>query len=206
MLSTPHAFLFIHVPKTGGNALQTALLPFSDDRIAVVAPHHDGIDRFEIRSPNLNIRKHSRLEDYRRQLDPAFFAGLTKVTCVRNPWDRCASYFFSPHRGPVTWSESGFEAFIRNTIEPHGHFLALDGQTSDPFDNIDVALRFERLDADFAALCRRLGIACGGLSRVNASRRGDYRSYFTTQRLIDLVAERFAPEIARFGYAFRQTG
>lgn len=202
MLSKTHAFLFIHVPKTGGNALQTALLPFSDDQMALLAPHHDGVDRFEIRSPSLDIHKHSTLDDYRRQLDPDLFQRLTKITCVRNPWDRCVSFFFSPHRGQVTWSATAFEDFIRGTVQPHAHYLALDGQTSNPFDHMDVVLRFENLDADFADLCLQLGVAAKGLQRVNVSRREDYRSYFTSQSLIDLVNEKFEPEIMRFGYDF----
>lgn len=34
MLSLAHAFLFIHVPKTAGNAITQASLPFSEDRRA----------------------------------------------------------------------------------------------------------------------------------------------------------------------------
>jgi hypothetical protein len=32
MISTSHQFLFVHIPKTGGNSIQTILLPFSDDQ------------------------------------------------------------------------------------------------------------------------------------------------------------------------------
>jgi hypothetical protein len=200
--SSAYDFLFIHVPKTGGNSIQNALLPFSDDRLVLLSPHHDGVERFEIQSPDLDIRKHSSLEEYRAQLAPEAFERATKVTCVRNPWDRCVSFFFSPHRGPVTWSPEAFDAFIRSSVHPHAHYLALDGRPGDPFEAVDVILRFERLAEDFAGLCGRLGIGPATLPHVNASRRGEYRSYFVDEGTIDLVAEKFAPEIARFGYAF----
>ena len=128
MLSISNNFLFIHVPKTGGNAIQRILLPFSDDEMALVNPVHDGIERFEIRSPQLKVHKHSSLEDYRNQLDPETFSRLTTITCIWNPWDRCVSYYFSPHRGAVTWSPSDFETFIETTVKPHRDFLKLEGQ------------------------------------------------------------------------------
>ncbi|MCC5972396.1 MAG: sulfotransferase family 2 domain-containing protein [Pararhodobacter sp.] len=202
MLSTANNFMFIHIPKTGGNAIQRALLPFSDDNMAPVTPFQDGIERFEIRSPELEIHKHSSLNDYRAQLDPETFARLTKITCIRNPWDRCVSYFFSPHRGNVTWSPEAFETFIESTIKPHRTYLELDEQSDDPFKNIDVVLRFERLDEDFADLCDLLGVGMHSLPRINSSKRGDYRSYYTTDHSIELVAKKFAAEIALFGYSF----
>lgn len=94
MLSSKYKFLFIHIPKTGGNSIQQILLPFSDDRMVLLQPHHNEIDRFEIRSDKLDIHKHSNLEDYRRQLHPDVFLRLFKFACVRNPWDRCVSFFF----------------------------------------------------------------------------------------------------------------
>ena len=202
MLSENHAFLFIHVPKTGGNSIQKALLPFSEDRLALIRPVHDGVDRFEIRSPRLDIHKHSTLQDYCRQLDPSLFARLTKVTCVRNPWDRCVSFFFSPHRGSVDWSPDVFADFIRSTVHPHAHYLTLEEQTVSPFDNVDFVLRFERLTDDFAILCNRLGLEPLELPRLNIAQRDTYQTYYPDQRLIDLVAARFAPEIERFGYTF----
>ncbi len=202
MLSTTYNFLFIHVPKTGGNSIQKVLLPYSDDQLVLVLPHHDGIDRFEIRSNRLSIHKHSSLQDYCAQLEVEEFSRLLKITSVRNPWDRCVSFFFSKHRGAVEWSPAAFEGFIHNTVHPHASYLALEAQACNPFDHVDVVLRFERLSQDFASLCNSLGIYAAELPRLNASSRGDYRSYFTTQRAIDLVADKFALEIARFGYDF----
>jgi len=202
MLSIKSNFLFIHVPKTGGNSIQHVLLPYSEDEMVVAVPFQDGINRFGIRSRGLNIQKHSSLEDYRKQLDPETFSRLIKITCVRNPWDRCVSFFFSPHRGQVTWSPEAFETFIRSSVMPHRDYLALQGQHGDPFDNVDVVLRFESLDDDFEVLCHKLGIPSVRLPKVNASAREHYRSYYQNRHCIDLVAERFSLEISRFGYSF----
>ena len=202
LLSTNHNFLFIHVPKTGGNSIQKVLLPFSDDRMVADRPHHDGVNRFDIVSDQFSLRKHASLEDYRKRLDPDVFSRLTKIACVRNPWDRCVSFFFSPHRGSVAWSPDAFEELIYTKVHPHAHYLALDEHAGDPFDHVDVVLRFERIAEDFSNLCELLAIGWTELPRVNVSQRADYRSYFTTSRMIDLVADRFALEIARFNYDF----
>jgi hypothetical protein len=202
MLSIENNFLFIHVPKTGGNAIQRILLPFSDDQIALLNPLHDGIERFEIRSPSLDIHKHSSLADYHKQLDGAVFKKLTKVACIRNPWDRCVSYFFSPHRGEVTWSLEAFEEFIESSILPYAHYLALSDNDPDPFANLDFLIRFENLQEDFSRLCEKLRIGEHNLKRVNASSREDYRSYYKSETTKALVAKKFAAEIEHFNYRF----
>jgi hypothetical protein len=170
--------------------------------MVLLQPHHDGIDRFEIRSDTLDTYKHSSLEEYRQQLAEDTFANVFKFTCIRNPWDRCVSFFFSPHRGPVEWSPAAFEDFIRTTVEPHSSYLRLDGRSGDPFDNLDAVLRFEHLIDDFALICDRLGLGRHELPVANASSRNHYKSYYSNDRLIELVAEKFAPEIARFRYEF----
>ncbi|MCD2181558.1 sulfotransferase family 2 domain-containing protein [Rhizobium sp. GN54] len=202
MLSIINNFLFIHIPKTGGNSLQSVLLPFSDDHMTLPSPRHDGINRFEVRSSTLDIHKHSTLEDYRRQIDAETFARLRKVACIRNPWDRCASFFFSPHRGSVQWSPEDFENFIETSVKPHRDYLDIQGGNCDPFHNVDIVLRFEHLDEDFAKLCDTLEIPQRNLPRVNSSKREHYRSYYTRRQSIDLVARKFSDEIARFGYIF----
>lgn len=202
MLSTKHKFLFIHIPKTGGNAIQKALLPYSDDQMAFTNDMHDGIDRFEIRSPAINIHKHSSLEDYRSQLDKPTFEELLKISCVRNPWDRCVSFFFSPHRGPVNWSEVEFTKFIKSTVKPHAHFLKTSTEATNYFKNIDFYIRFEQLAEDFSALCKKLQIDNLQLPHINKSNRESYQKYYQCQQAIDLVADIFQDEIQRFQYTF----
>ena len=111
------------------------------------------------------------------------------------------SFFFSPHRGSVDWSHDVFETFIQEAVKPDSDFLRLSLDDEDPFDNIDLVLRFENLDEDFAVLCEKLGIGKHILPRINVSSRGDYRSYYN-DRTIDLVASKFALEISRFKYRF----
>jgi hypothetical protein len=202
MLSRAHNFLFIHIPKTAGNSVQRALLGFSEDEMVLRGAHQDGVERFELRSPTLKIHKHSSLADYRAQLDSERFEGLFKFHGMRNPWDRCVSFFFSPHRGPVAWSPEAFETFIDTAVIPSHVFLQKGPNDPNPFGNADAVLRHEHLAADFEQVCARLGLGPLVLPRVNASERGDYRSYYRNDRLIARVAEKFAPEIKRFGYAF----
>jgi hypothetical protein len=202
MLSLAHRFLFIHIPKTAGNAIQRALLPFSEDQMVLTATHQDGVERFEIRSPQLEIHKHSALAEYRAQLPREQFDGLFKFTCVRNPWERCVSFFFSPHRGPVEWSPEAFEDLVDRQVQPANHYLQITGDETDPFANVDAVIRFERLEADFAAVCQRIELGPLPLPRINASARSDYRRYYRDDGIIERVARRFAPEIERFGYKF----
>ena len=40
--------IFLHVPKTAGNAIQNQLIRFSDD-IKDISSHQDGVDRFDVK-------------------------------------------------------------------------------------------------------------------------------------------------------------
>lgn len=206
MLSIAHQFLFIHIPKTAGNAVHKALLPFSEDVPVRTAPHQDGVERFGIQSPNVDVRKHSTLAEYQVQLSRDTWGRLFKFTCVRNPWDRCVSSFFSPHRGAVEWSAAAFEQFIRRRVAPSHEFLALGGDEDKiaAFRNVDMVMRFERLESDFVMVCEKIGLAPPRLDRINVSTRGDYRRYYRDDDVIELIARRFAPEIEFFGYDFDQ--
>ena len=41
MISIKKNFLFIHVPKTGGNSMQNILRDYSEDQIVALAKHQD---------------------------------------------------------------------------------------------------------------------------------------------------------------------
>src|SRR6266516_543555 len=98
MISFQKRFLFVHIPKTAGNSIQSALRDYSEDQLVALHKEQDGIERFGLRNPNYKIKKHSTLADYRAALGEDQFRSLCKFTCVRNPWDRMISRITLPQR------------------------------------------------------------------------------------------------------------
>lgn len=204
MISIHHRFLFIHVPKTGGNSVQNVLDRYSDDSIVRTGPHHDGIERFEVRLEGHALVKHSTLGDYQAACGHGEVAKLFKFICVRNPWDRCVSHYFSPHRGRVSWDRENFVRLVESSVHPIARYISDDNiETALPIalGNIDHVMRFETLSDDFDAAMRKLSLPPTRLPRRNASDREDYRKYYDRET-IDLVSSRFSEEITQFGYAF----
>lgn len=200
MMSLSRQFLFIHVPKTAGNSLQSHLLGFSEDRMQLSAPYHDGVERFEIQSAIPDIHKHSTLEDYHARLAPEVFRSLFKFHCVRNPWDRCVSHFFSPHRGPVSFDAAEFHAFIESSVHPVSTYVALPGDPDGPLSHMDASIRFENLAEDFASVCDRLGLPRLDLPHRNRSNRRTVADCYGAEETVDLVRTKFALEIKLFDY------
>jgi len=203
MISIKHNFIFIHVPKTAGNSFQNILKNYSEDKIVSPAPHQDGIERFELESFYEGTRKHSSLSDYKERVEPDFFDNAYKFTCIRNPWDRMISFYFSPHRGIDHWDRDAFIKFIEQ-VPPTLSYLTLPNDVDNAdavLDNFDYIIRFENLEAGFSDVCDAIGIAEKTLPVRNKANKKFYKHYYD-QELIDKVAQLFKDEIDLFGYSF----
>jgi len=198
MISFQKRFLFVHIPKTGGNYIQSVLARYSEDQI-VRRPGQDGIERFGVSNPKYKLKKHSPLADYRAALGEEQFSQLYKFATVRNPWDRMVSLYFTPIQRKE-WDRKAFKKTIAQALSA-ADYLRLNEQDADPFGNVHRVIRFEQLAEDFRAVCTDLEIAPEPLPRYNRSEREHYCKYYDDE-LRALVAERFALEIARFGYTF----
>ena len=201
MISFQKRFLFVHIPKTAGNSIQTILRHHSEDEIVALRAEQDGIERFGLRNPNYKIKKHSTLAEYRAALGEARFRDLYKFTCVRNPWDRMVSYYFGTTLVQA-WDRKEFKQLILKAVSVTD-YLRLDKGESDPFGNVDYVMRFENLADDFRTASAKLGIPAAPLPQYNRSNREHYSKYYDAE-LRELIWKRFAREIDRFGYAFEE--
>jgi hypothetical protein len=202
MISFQKRFLFVHIPKTAGNSIQSTLRDYSEDQLVALRKEQDGIERFGLRNSKYNIKKHSTLGEYRDALGNEQFRSLYKFTCVRNPWDRMVSYYFTPTQSPETWGRKKFRNMISKAVSV-ADYLRLDQDEEDPFANVDYIIRFENLADDFRTVCGTLGISPAKLTQYNRSTREHYSKYYDHE-LRELVRMRFAAEIERFGYTFEQ--
>jgi Sulfotransferase family len=202
MISLQKRFLFVHIPKTAGNSIQSALRDYSEDQLVALRKEQDGIERFGLRNPKYKVKKHSTLREYRDALGDEQFCNLYKFTCVRNPWDRMISYYFTPTQSPETWDRKKFSEIISEAVSI-SDYLRLDKNEDDPFANVDYIMRFENLADDFRTVCATLSISPISLPRYNRSRREHYSKYYDDE-LREFVRTRFAAEIERFGYAFEE--
>jgi len=199
MLSLQRNFLYLHIPKTAGNSVQNVLRHYSEDKVVCLAPYQDGVERFEVRNDRLSTQKHSTLSDYQRELGNAALKKLFKFCCVRNPWERAVSFYFSPHRGVTRWERHAFIALLPD-IRPVTDFLQLPGTPArSAFNNVDFIMRFERLEEDFRTVCQRLNLPEPQLAVRNKSARNHFSSYYDNE-LIELVQRHFADEIDHLGY------
>ncbi|MGR3375623.1 sulfotransferase family 2 domain-containing protein [Salipiger abyssi] len=211
MISSRYSFVFLHVPKTGGNSVQHALLPHSDDR-QTTKSGQDGRDRFGVSGP-VTPFKHARLSDYEARL-PGVSRTHTIMISVRHPFDRALSYFFSPHRWmkedrdgelrhtqPI-WNEADFFQMLDDrAVLPMADFLRL----GDRLVEADILLRFETLEQDFRRAVKRLGLpaeAARALPHVNRSvdATGIRSAVRNDPGLRDAVERRFRDDMELFHY------
>src|SRR3954469_9300866 len=152
MISFQKRFLFVHIPKTAGNSIQSVLRGYSEDQLVALRKEQDGIERFGLRNPTYKLRKHSTLSEYHGAVGNGQFGELYKFTAVRNPWDRMVSYYFTPTQNPETWNRKKFREIIFKAVSV-AEYLRLEDNEEDPFANVDHIIRFENLADDFAAVC-----------------------------------------------------
>ena len=202
MISLQKRFLFVHIPKTAGNSIQSVLRDYSEDQLVALRKEQDGIERFGLRNPKYEIKKHSTLSEYHHALGEEQFRELYKFTCVRNPWDRMVSFYFTPTQTPEPWNRKKFRGIISKVVSVP-EYLRLDDGEQDPFANVDYIMRFENLAVDFRAVCAAIDVSAPTLPQYNRSTREHYSKYYDGE-LRELVRTRFAAEIEQFNYAFEE--
>lgn len=199
MISHKHKFIFIHIPKTAGTSIEQALR----DETCKLLPGQ--WDHARVRHAPLNHLTLQELVDY-GALTPAQLKSYFKFCFVRNPWERLVSEIFCPWMSPW-FKDLPLEERIRracelaatptgiaNHLRPQADFVQAGGL------QMDFIGRFERLEEDFAQICRLLGIEAA-LSHLNRSGHRPYQDYYDAETQA-LVATAYRGDIDAFHYTF----
>lgn len=205
MISRSRRFIFVHIPKTAGNSIQLAIEPYCEDTLAFNKKQQQyndtqgSVQRFDVRMADLNLRKHATVSQLfhawnSESLGP--WHKYYKFTCVRNPWDRLVSYYFSPHSGRTTFDKENFRVLIEKMAKkPQTDFFRIDGHVE-----VNYFVRFECLNEDMKRLGKQLGLDIE-LPHVNTSDRRPYQEYYDSSTK-NLVSRLYREEIGLLGYMF----
>lgn len=204
--SRQRRLIFVHNQKAAGSSMAAYLRRHVDD-VETLLPDHayaeDGIARLG-----------------REEWDRHYTFGF-----VRNPWARLVSWHRmiverpAAGRGNPWWfyvraHGASFAEFVTRCVaevrEDCDGFVYRRSAVRNQIDYFTDAAgreavtfigRYERLEADFAEVQRAAGLPVEPLPRANATTPADYRTFYD-DRTRELVAQRYAKDIARFGYTF----
>lgn len=221
-------FVFLHIPKTGGVAVTQALrragVAFEWDRdVSIWESLQARPDNGELVRRLKTVFPLNTVTGFREPHLPA--AVLLELVpqavaeryftfaFVRNPWDLVVSTFHYLQQMFATHEQLGiadpdyahllarpsFDDFVRS------YPMIGSDQTAFLTDSAGrIAANFigrcERIDADFATVCRRIGVAAE-LRRENVTPHPPYRELYTPETRA-IVERHFARDLERFGYEF----
>jgi|7_EtaG_2_1085326.scaffolds.fasta_scaffold09550_5 hypothetical protein len=199
MISKNKKFIFIHIPKTGGNSIQNILKDYSDDEIVIKKKNEDGsLEMFEVKNTTFSTGKHSVGIRYKNRWNSDVYGDYNdyyKFATIRNPWERLISLYFTQNSGRKVWNKDLFIHKVKK--EPIWRSMSSFMNNI----NINAIIRFENLDEDFDKVCNELKIPTTKLPHVNKTSREHYTKYYD-QELLNLVLKYYKDDINNFNYKF----
>ena len=184
MIDHSRKLIFIHIARTGGTSVETALV---------------GKDWWRIDPETKHISAKQAREIYGEKI----WNSYTKFSIVRNPWDRVASMWATKwwHKSSHVPENCTFEEFLENLkYHPHEKYASLFYHEI-LNEDIDYILRFESLKADFYSMLNRLGYKTIRLPHKEKRRRKPYRDLYN-EKTRSYVENLFKIDIERYGYSF----
>ncbi len=175
MINHKDKVIFVHVIKTGGISIATAL----------------NMDKKQFHGSATTIRK---------LVGEDIWSDYFKFTFVRNPYEKIVSqYHFNGYK--FGFKDSTFKEYIKAwnagkkiSSNPQSHLFYIN-------EKLDFIGRFENLQQDFDTICDKIGIARQKLPHENKSKHKHYTEYYDDETR-EIVAQKYAKDIEHFGYKF----
>lgn len=219
MIDHKNKFIFVHVPKCGGTSIESL---FDSN-----AQENDVAGSYKGKS----WHKHMTLLDYENEFPD--LSDYFKFSFVRNPWSMTLSMYKymweSDYKFPTKWRSNrtkykyfyvSFLDWIKSPSFSSGTIRSLDiisqydnsmsiqqpdtlsKWTSATTWSLDFIGKFENLQPDFNTICDKIGIKNQQLPHINKTNHKHYSEYYDDETR-EIVARKYALDIDRFGYKFR---
>jgi len=195
MICHQYRCIFIHIPKTAGQSIESVFLEllnltWDTREPLLLRPNANP----EMGPPRL---AHLKAHEYVAcgYLPQEQFAGYFKFAFVRNPWDRLVSlYKYLGPRNGLPFKEFLMGPFRNELWKSRQWFVG--PQSSFVCDSrgnllVDFLGRFERLQADFNAVAQRLKLPSSTLPHRNKSKRQKFTSCLNPHELLRHVRNLF---------------
>lgn len=215
LLSHQKKFLFIHIAKTGGTSVRSALQKYRW-RDPYYAPIWLASKLSSMANHELAIKlpRHAKAIAAKEMLPHEFYDSLFKFAFVRNPWDlQVSSYHHIRRERPnLMKPNESFAEFLQRKLDPEREWQYHIDTSITPQSNylvdlngeliVDFIGHYETLQQDFDHCCKVIGIPRIELPhKRKAGDRLAYREYYT-QETQALVEKAFARDIELLGYHF----
>ena len=217
IISTSHRFIFVHVPKTAGDSVTTALAPFAHPLERTV--WRSVVRRLQLKDTpeTIYLRKHDPASKAIAKLGRKTFDAFTSFAVVRNPFDHAVSHyeFMKQFRIPKIAAKVAampFADYLEYRMKPpfwnDTFFARLPNQSYFLTDIgghlvIDRLIRFENLADDFSETMQSLGLGEVTIPHVNKtkskSEKTPFQSYYDDQS-IALVNKLYKEDFDLLGY------
>lgn len=210
-ISSKYKCLFIHIPKTGGTSIESALGILGDWRIENIGDLFGLIQSKDIKERGFKSNFLQHLTYEQGQIITPVTNNYRSFSIVRNPWDKMVSIYSNPDNNLLkVAAEQGiyikdlqFKDFVKMTgFINHIHLESQYKFICDQEDKIlvDFVGKFEYLQRDFKNLCEQLRIDLK-LPHKNQSKRQSYRQYYSKSTK-DIIYRRYQKDIELFDYRY----
>lgn len=215
ILSTSHRFIFVHVPKTAGQAMMRALMPYSRHRNKPLLRRASRHLPIRESVENAHFRGHETARGFIRKLGRAQFDDFFTFAVVRNPYTHAVSHYeymkqFRAESIAKRVSAMSFSEYLddrrKRAFGKDNFFARMPDQAHFVIDDtgtvaVDRILRFENLASDFNALMQELDLDAE-LKQVNKTKaaKKPLDDYYTDETLAK-VRKLYARDFDLFGYS-----
>ena len=206
IISHKHQFIFIKAPKVAGTSFEVALSQHcgADDIITNSTDFNPDSDEDTYKYPTQNNEgcyDHMLIEEVKKIVTTQQWNQYTKISIIRNPWDRIISIYFYQLAGKEArvsklltkfkvqpWNIVNILNFVKHWISmktvysKHLYiYRKLKIQPIDNYDNYyfdakgeaacDIYIRYEHLQENYNQLCSKLGLPSSMLPRLKTKQR-----------------------------------